>query len=281
MSFSISQAISESFGIFKSRLGAMVAVQLVAIIATYALMGAFFLSALSGMGGLAALQGNPEAFAQIFAGMGFGFFLVYLVVIAISLVAQAAICALCGDPRRPTIGEALTTGVRSLPALAGAFLLVIVGAIGVGLLLALLMAGAAMGANQPWLIFVLGLVAMVGAVYLMTKLSMVLPVVVLDEVRGPLMAIGRSWELTRGNSLRLFGYFLLIGILMGVVYFALVAALGGVGSNGGGGIAVAIVLGLLVLVYALLAGIYWLAAVVAAHRQLGGPSTGAIEDTFA
>ena len=67
---------------------------------------------------------------------------------------------------------------------------------------------------------------------------------------------------------------------MGVVYFALVAALGGVG-NSGGGIAVAIVLGLLVLVYALLAGIYWLAAVVAAHRQLGGPSTGAIEDTFA
>ncbi|MCB2057357.1 MAG: glycerophosphoryl diester phosphodiesterase membrane domain-containing protein, partial [Novosphingobium sp.] len=253
---------------------------LVAIIATYALMGAFFLSALSGMGGLAALQGNPEAFAQIFAGMGFGFFLVYLVVLAISLVAQAAICALCGDPRRPTIGEALTTGVRSLPALGGAFLLVIVGAIGIGILFALLMAGAAMGAQQPWLIFVLGLVAMVGAAYLMTKLSMVLPVVVLDEVRGPLMAIGRSWQLTRGNSLRLFGYFLLIGILMGVVYFALVAALGGVG-NSGGGIAVAIVLGLLVLVYALLAGIYWLAAVVAAHRQLGGPSTGAIEDTFA
>ena len=67
-------------------------------------------------------------------------------------------------------------------------------------------AGAAAGAAVAAL---LALVAVVAFVYVMVKFSLTAPVIVMEHQLNPVRALARSWHLTRGNSLRLFGFYLL------------------------------------------------------------------------
>jgi membrane-anchored glycerophosphoryl diester phosphodiesterase (GDPDase) len=122
---------------------------------------------------------------------------------------------------------------------------------------------------------------LVGMVYVMIKLSLVLPVIVIENVRNPMAALTRSWQLTKGNSLRLFVFYLLLTI----AYFVIVMVIGMVSMApvvliAGQGKAAMLVGGLVSGIVGAAASALLTAILAAIHRQLAGPSAASIGATF-
>src|SRR5690606_1038998 len=126
----------------------------------------------------------------------------------VTAVGYLALLALLRDHRRPTVGEAIKTGLIGLLPAIGTYILL---AFGVGLVFAVLVAVAA-AVGSPGVSFVLGTIAVILAAYVMVKVSLSGPVIAIDKVYNPLKVLARSWRLTKGNSVRLFLFYLLLFI---------------------------------------------------------------------
>jgi len=231
--------------------------------------------AMPDMGQLAAFDPeNIEVFSaqltQIYASWWWLILLAFL----LQLVGYLALLALLRDDSRPTVGEAIKTGaIGLLPAIA-AYLLY---GIGAGLLVALLVGPLA--AISPGLAAIGLILAVVAIVYLSVKVSLSAPVIAIEKVFNPLGVLARSWRLTKGNSLRIFGFFLLILL----VYFVLSMVVGmlilGLLSLLGNSAAV-IVNGILSGLLGTITTVVLVAVLAAIHRQLAGPSASAVSETF-
>jgi hypothetical protein len=219
---------------------------------------------------------KPQQYLELIATYyGDSALLLFLVGVA-QAIGMLALLALLSD-RRPTVGEALKAGAASLLPYIGAQILVVIGFMaGAGILVAL---GTATG-SVPVAV-VLAMMVLPVLAYVWTKVSLVAPVMVIDGIRGPIRALARSWMLTRGNSFRLFLFYLLVlfafmvlmmlfGILGGLVLVLAVGS-GSIGQAVQGAISGAI--GAVMVVY-------FVAIMASAHRQLSGPSTDVIADTF-
>lgn len=228
--------------------------------------------------------GLNDALQQV-GGKIYGFGLVSF---AIQMVGYMAMLALLTDRTRPTVGQAIGGAVRSLPTLVAATLLFFVGyalfifALGTaaGLLAALVKAGA--------VTFLLFLGVLVAVFAVMVRLSLTLPVIIIEGVMNPVTALVRSWNLTRGNGLRIFVFYLLmiIGLLVLYIVFAMVFGLFiGFGSMAAGSLpqssVPAIAMGLVGGVIGSLLSVVLTGVLAAIHAQLSGPSAEAISDTFA
>ena len=133
----------------------------------------------------------------------------------------------------------------------------------------------------PVLVFALVMLLFALAAYLVVKLSLTMPVIVIDKVLNPFAALTRSWRLTRGNSFRIFLFYLLLALIYlvvatvfggGIVLIATLAAGEGTLSL----VITAVVSGLLGAAASLI-----LTAILAAiHRQLAGSSPEALGATF-
>ena len=125
----------------------------------------------------------------------------------------------------------------------------------------------------------LAVVAVV-VVYAGIKTSLVAPVVAVEGERNPVAALKRSWLLTKGNSLRIAIFDLLVFVAFMVVISVVVAVIGIVASLIGGPhageVTGAVVSSALNAVMAL----YFVAIIAATHRQLAGPGMDAISTTF-
>jgi hypothetical protein len=179
-----------------------------------------------------------------------------------------ALLTLLTDRSRPTVGEAIGTGVKGiLPYVLAQILL----GVGVGLVGGLVLAiGSATGTAA---LTVLGLAAVgLMVIYVAIKTSLVAPVVAVEGERNPIAALRRSWLLTKSNSLRIAVFYLLVGVVFLVVISVVVALVGIVASLAGGAhageIAGAVISSALNAVMVL----YFVAIVAATHRQLAGAS---------
>lgn len=203
-----------------------------------------------------------------------------LLAIFLSGLAQAigliALLALLRDDTKPTVGEALKVGIMGLLPYIGAQLLA---GLGLGLAIVVLIGiPAAAGLGAIAAIFMLAAIPLFA--YVMIKISLVSPVIAIEKLMNPVAILKRSWSLTKGNSFRLLGYYVLlliallvISMVIGIV-FGLFSALMGTGTA-------------FQLINAVFSGLLSgaatmvLAGVMAAiHRQLAGPSTGSLENTF-
>jgi hypothetical protein len=105
-----------------------------------------------------------------------------------------------------------------LPSLLLATLLVLLAGLGPVLIVGLIL-GIALLAGAPAAVYgavvLLGLAALVLTIWLSTMLSLVTPVVVLENER-PVRALARSWRLVRRSFWRVFGITLLAGIIVTV-----------------------------------------------------------------
>ena len=193
----------------------------------------------------------------------------------VQAIGTLSLFALFGE-RRPTVGEALATGLKVL-------LPYILAQILFGFLVALVLGipvGLAASAGGTGVAVLVGLLALVVFLYLMVKVSFLSPVMVIDRVLNPFAALKRSWQLTKGNSLRLFLFYVLL-----VVAFVVVAAVVGMvsalvlallGESAAGVLIAGILNGIVGSVWAVL----FVGVLSAAHRQLSGPSAEAVSDTF-
>jgi len=210
------------------------------------------------------------------------FWWVIVLVMLTQVVGYLALLALLRDHRRPTVGEAIATGLKGLLPAIGVFLLltVVIGLLAFAIGLAAALLGTVLGAGGAAIIgVVVGLAMLVGFVFLMVRLSLWTPVIAIDKVFNPVRVLGRSWSLTRGHALRLFLFFLLLGlayfvvsIVVGLVVGVLVLALG----ESGGLIVNAVLSGLI----GAIAAVIFVAVLAAVHRQLSGPSAAAVSETF-
>lgn len=125
------------------------------------------------------------------------------------------------------IGQSLAAAGRRLPAALGVLLLVFLGFLLLSLPMWLLIVGASAqpspGTGMAVLLF--GLVFMILVIAIAPRLSVTTPVTAAERI-GPFGILRRSWDLTKGNFWRLFGTFLLIGLVVIIVSLVLLLIFG-------------------------------------------------------
>ena len=199
--------------------------------------------------------------------------------IALMTIAQTvgtlALLALLRDENRPTVGQAIGIGaIGLLTSLAATIILYVGFGIVGGILL-----GGAIASDITALAVIVGILLFVALIYVAVKFSLLAPVIAIDKVYNPFAALARSWRLTKGNSVRLFVFYLLLIIALAVVsgviglIVALVFGLAGpdVAVFGTGFFNAILNAVYIVLMLGVLAGI---------HRQLAGPDAETMSETF-
>lgn len=182
----------------------------------------------------------------------------------LSAIGMLGLLALLTDHNRPTVGEALKAGlIHLLPYVGAQFLIGFVLAL---IVLAPVTLAATAGAGAGVLV---GILALVAVLYLYTKFALVAPVIVIEDVLNPVRALARSWALTKGNSVRLFLFFLLIFVVF-IVVAMLLGIVGGVLGLIAGQEASMIINGLINAAASTIGLMLYLAVLAAVHRQLSG-----------
>lgn len=197
-----------------------------------------------------------------------------LLVLIIQGIGMLAVLALLTDRSRPTVGEAIGIGAKGLPSYIGTQLLQ-------SLLIVLIIAiPFFMAASGAVLIgAILSLVALVACIYLMVKFSLTSPVIGIDRLLNPIAVLQRSWRLTKGNSVRLFLFYLLLLIAATVLSIVIGLVVGLIAALAGDGGAL-IISGVLNALLNMIFVVVLLAVLAAVHRQLAGPSAAAVSETF-
>ncbi|MBB3033580.1 glycerophosphoryl diester phosphodiesterase membrane domain-containing protein [Alteriqipengyuania lutimaris] len=215
----------------------------------------------------AALEQLTAVYADIW-------WIMLLLVIA-QTVGTLALLALLRANNRPTVGEAIAVGAIGFLTSIAATIIFYVGA---GIVGGLLM-GIAITSQITALAVIAGIVLFVVFIYLAVKFSLLAPIIAIDKVYNPLTALLRSWRLTKGNSVRLFLFYLLLFIALAVVsaVIGLIVMLvfGLMGEEvmlvGSGLVNSAVNAVIIVLMLGILAAI---------HRQLAGPDVATMSETF-
>jgi membrane-anchored glycerophosphoryl diester phosphodiesterase (GDPDase) len=150
-------------------------------------------------------------------------------------------------------------------------LLAIAGIVG-GMIFGLIFGAVSAGLNSGVLTVLLAIASLVLAIYLYARLSMLTPVIAIDEERNPIRAISRSWTMTGPAVLKIALVIALAAIVACLAVLVLVfatigtAALSGQPPSPGGLIA----FGLGMIAFAVTVGLYFNALFAAIHRQVSG-----------
>lgn len=221
-----------------------------------------------------AARPDPEAASAAMMGFYGDIWWVILLIAVIQGIGMVGLLALLRDRSRPTVGEALKTGVRYLLPYLGAQLITSF-VMGMLLLLPFLVAGVA-GVTIG--VFAGG-AAIVGIAYTFVRFMLTPPVIAVEKVGNPIAAMGRSWRLTKGNAVRLFFFTVLLVIallVVSIVFSIVVGLVFALGGTQSALIGQAIVSGLVNAIFVTI----FLAVLAAIHRQLAGPTAAAIGETF-
>lgn len=198
-----------------------------------------------------------------------------LVLLVIQFIGSMALLALLTDRGHPTVGEALGTGLRSIPSYLGAQILSTFGAgLALGLPLGILAAFA-----PPAVTVIAMLVLVVLIIYMIVKFALIAPVIAIEGERNPIAALKRSWRLTAGNALRIFLFLFLLMLTIGIIATLVSAVLTLIFTAIGEPVAtigINVVSGLVNAVVTVI----FLVVTVAIHRQLAGPSSEVLAETF-
>lgn len=179
---------------------------------------------------------EPE---QVFAQIGpmIGALMVSVIaLLVIQAIGQMAMMAVT-DRARPTVGQAIGIAFRALPTMIGVFALAILGyiLIAIALILPVGLIGAAGSEGGAAVLAVLLIpLFMVVFGYLATRLSMVMPAIILGGERNPVVAFKASWQTTKGSAWRLFAYYVLLVIAYLIISMVAGLVFGGLALVGGG-----------------------------------------------
>jgi hypothetical protein len=217
----------------------------------------------------------------------------YMLLLAVAQVAGTmAMMALLTDSARPTVGEAIRTGLARLPTVLGVGALLMLGYLAAALVFVLVLGllamivgavGGAVGTGATMALVAVGSGAfMAFLIVAMTRLSVTLPVIVIEQVRGPLRALRRSWWLTKGNTAALLGFYLVLivaYIVIAMLLYMVLTAMVALGTEQGGKafyMASGVISGVIGGVVSVLAT----CIISAVHGQLAGPGRETIVETF-
>ena len=199
----------------------------------------------------------------------------FLVLTIVQFIGSMSLLALLTDRGRPTVGEAMGIGIRSIPTYLAAQIL---SALAVGFAVGIPLGIVAATGSVIAVVLVGFALVLVGA-YLFVKFSLIAPVIAIDGVRNPITALGQSWRLTKGNSFRIVAFVLLLFFTIGIIAALVSGILGLVFSALGSQIA-DIGNGLVSAAVNTFIGVIFLVVIAAVHRQLAGQSPEGLAKTF-
>lgn len=220
-------------------------------------------------------QADPSAIAGMMMEVYTTFWWAFLLTSIAQGIGMLALLALLTDKARPTVGEALQRGATGFLPYLGSQLLV--GLSFAVIVVAPIAIASAIGSGV--LIFALGLVAVILGLYVFVKLSLIAQVIAIDGIMNPLKVLPRSWQLTKGNSVRLLIFYFLLILALGIVLLLITMVLGVIFAAMGAQVELignGVVSSALNAVFAVI----FLAVLAAVHRQLAGPSAEAVSETF-
>lgn len=217
MKFDMSAAWNEAMRMVSTNRDVLLVVAGVFFFLPYAAFMLIFSSRFAEIQAAQAADPDPQAMGQAMFGLYGDIWWMVLIVMVFQGIGMLGLLALLTDRSRPTVGQALGIGGKLLLPYIGAQLIL---SFVLGLLLVIPFVVAAAGSTGAALL--VGLVALVAILYVYTKFSLVPPVLAIERTANPITALGRSWRLTKGNTLRIFAFLFLLVIAYAVV--------GGVGS---------------------------------------------------
>lgn len=213
MKFDFDKGWNEALGMIRSNFGLLAAIAGVLVFLPSAFAAIVFPSASLE----ASLEGSsqPEmdqlraALVTLFSEYWWLFVAIFL----LTSFAQLGMFALLRRRASPTVGEALAEGAKLLPTFVGAYILQIIAIITPFVVLVSLPGAAGL---RMFALFG-ALLAIPLTVYVSIKLSLVTAVIGIEGETNPIASLRRSWALTKGNSFRLLGFFLLIVVAAAIL----------------------------------------------------------------
>lgn len=274
MKFDMSAAWSEAMRLIAANRQVVAVVAGVFFFLPYLIFMLLFMNQMAALEAAQAGNPDPEAMGEAMMGFYGDIWWVVLLAAVVQGIGMLGLLALLTDRSRPTVGEALKTGAKLVLPYLGAQMLI---SVILGLLILVPIAvGTAASVTAGVL---LGAAAAVVFVYLFIKFLLTPAVIAIERQANPLSALGRSWRLTSGNSLRIFLFVFLLFIAVAVVggvfsmIVGLIFALGGPEMSL---IGQAVMSGLVNAVFYVI----FLGVLAAIYRQLAGPSDAAVRETF-
>lgn len=274
MKFDMSRAWDEAVAMLGANSGTVSVIAGVFFFLPYVLLGLLA----PDQGQTPAMQAagaDPDAMMDAMMAFYAEIWWMLLIIILLQAVGTLALYALLTHRNRPTVAEAIGFGFTGLLPFLGLFVLqgLIMGfALGLPLAIAAASGSVAVGA-------VVTLTVLVGGAYLYTKFSLSVAVLGIGRERNPATALRTSWGLTKGNSLRLWMFYVLLVIafvvvsaVIGLVFGVVFGLAGSEIARFGNALISAIVNAVFVTLF--------LAVVGAVYRQLSGGGAQAIVETF-
>ena len=218
---------------------------------------------------------NPNALGPAFAAYFANSWLVLLIYGLITIVGTLAVFALFGQRSNPTVGEAISAGLKGfLPYLATALIIAVVAAIA-----AMLIGVIAAATGIFALVMILGIVLAVVLIVVSIRVVLAGPVIAIEGENNPIAALTRSWKLVKGNTRRVFLFIFLLAIAIGVVSLVFGFLFAGIGALMGPTAALWIE-GILGSMLSAITTLVMLAVYTAIYRQVAGEITRSELETF-
>ncbi|WP_296677851.1 hypothetical protein [Novosphingobium sp.] len=219
---------------------------------------------------------TPEAALALMGEYYTHSWLALLGIALLQLLGTLTMLTLFTDRSRPTVGEAIKRGARGvLPVIAAQVIM----ALGLGLLVSVLMI-AAIASGAALLKLAAGLLLVGAVAYVLVRTALVSPIVIVEDQRNPIMALNRSWQLTKGSTGKLAGFFAILLVAAVVIYIVLAAGIGLIVSLIASGSTEAAIKDLIASFLQAVLSVYSVAIIAACHRQLAGPSAEVEARTF-
>ncbi len=218
--------------------------------------------------GTRSMGNDPDAAMAAMEAAFLQYWWVFLLLTVIQAAGTLGLLVLMGREGRPTAGEALGTGLAGLlPYLAANIL------VGVALILVLTMLVMLFSLTGSQALAALPIVLAIPVmIYVYVKISLLAPVIAVEDMRNPVEAVRRSWGLTKGNSFRLFLFYFLLMLAIGIVGLIVTMIVGLILALAGDSVALigTAIIGALVNAVSV---VVFLSVMAAAHRQLSGHAT--------
>lgn len=194
-----------------------------------------------------------------------------LVAMLCQFAGYGAMVALMGKAR-PTVGEALGTGLRIVPSSFAVLILFMIVYL-VGSLLIILpftLIGGAAGSAA------LGVIALVPAllymVWLMARLSMTMPEMVIGNTLNPLTAMSRSWKMTKAKQGPIMVFWVVLFAIVTILSLLFSGVVGLIAALAGSGTVQLLIVGSANGFTSVLSGILTCAIAVAMYGQIAAQS---------
>lgn len=197
-----------------------------------------------------------------------GFWLGFALTMIVGLIGALTVYALALRPGI-SVGEAMKLGLRRLPVLIGAGLIVMAGG-GVAVIVLALVAGLFSMVGGTAAVTALVTVAMFGALGFVGVRLLLLNAVAIDRSVGPLDAVRQSWTLTRGQFWRLAGFIMVVIFLGLIVQTATQSVFGVIGGLVGGPEIAVLAAGLATAALSAVIQVYFMVMTARIYRQLEG-----------